>query len=81
MRGVEKAIPSVVGKQTVLTESAQIQVGARCAGEQEFARVVVDAGEDGLQISDADVLGENFAKHRADVLCELCALSLCVLCV
>lgn len=34
MRGVEKAIPSVVGKQTVATESAQIHVVARCAGEQ-----------------------------------------------
>ncbi|HKW35389.1 MAG TPA: hypothetical protein VJN92_20420 [Candidatus Acidoferrum sp.] len=34
MRGVEKAIPSVVGKQKVPTESAQIHVVARCAGEQ-----------------------------------------------
>jgi len=34
MRGVEKAIPRVVGKQTVVTESAQIHVVARCAGEQ-----------------------------------------------
>lgn len=34
MRGVEKAIPSIVGKQTVVTESAQIHVFARCAGEQ-----------------------------------------------
>src|SRR6201981_2979382 len=34
MRGVEKAIPSVVGKQTVAAESAQIHVVARCAGEQ-----------------------------------------------
>jgi recombination protein RecA len=34
MRGVENAIPSIVGKQTVVTESAQIHVVARCAGEQ-----------------------------------------------
>src|SRR5260370_16146667 len=34
MRGVEKAIPSIVGKQTVAAESAQIPVVARCAGEQ-----------------------------------------------
>ena len=34
MRGVEKAIPSIVGKQTVVTESAQIHVIARCSGEQ-----------------------------------------------
>lgn len=34
MRGVEKAIPSIVGKQTVVTESAQIHIVARCAGEQ-----------------------------------------------
>ena len=35
MRGVEKAIPSIVGKQTVAAESAQIHVVARCAGEQD----------------------------------------------
>ena len=34
MRGVEKAIPSIVGKQTVAAESAQIHVVSRCAGEQ-----------------------------------------------
>src|SRR6266513_5417722 len=34
MRGVENAIPSIVGKQTVVTESAQIHVVARCAEEQ-----------------------------------------------
>lgn len=34
MRGVEKAIPSLVGKQKVVTESAQIHLVARCAGEQ-----------------------------------------------
>ena len=34
MRGVEKAIPSIVGKQSVAAESAQIHVVARCAGEQ-----------------------------------------------
>jgi recombination protein RecA len=34
MRGVEKAIPSIVGKQTVAAESAQIHVVARCTGEQ-----------------------------------------------
>src|ERR1700746_1510681 len=34
MRGVEKAIPSIVGKQTVAAEFAQIHVVARCAGEQ-----------------------------------------------
>src|SRR5438445_7840628 len=34
MRGIEKAIPSIVGKQTVAAESAQIHVVARCAGEQ-----------------------------------------------
>jgi recombination protein RecA len=33
MRGVDKAIPSLIGKQA-LTESAQIHVVARCAGEQ-----------------------------------------------
>jgi recombination protein RecA len=34
MRGVEKAIPSLVGKQTMTAESAQIHIVARCAGEQ-----------------------------------------------
>src|SRR5438445_13155363 len=34
MRGVEKAIPSIVGKQTVAAGSAQIHVVARFAGEQ-----------------------------------------------
>ena len=34
MHGVEKAIPAIVGKQTVVAESAQIHVVARCAGEQ-----------------------------------------------
>src|SRR5690242_11353427 len=34
MRGVENAIPSIVGKQSVVTESAQIHVVPRCAGEQ-----------------------------------------------
>src|SRR5262245_17016438 len=34
MRGVENAIPAIVGKQPVVTESAQIHVVARCAGEQ-----------------------------------------------
>jgi recombination protein RecA len=33
MRGVEKAIPSILGKQTA-AESAQIHVVARCPGEQ-----------------------------------------------
>jgi recombination protein RecA len=34
MRGVDKAIPSLVGKQAAFAESAQIHVVARCAGEQ-----------------------------------------------
>jgi recombination protein RecA len=34
MRGVDKAIPSLIGKQTTFAESAQIHVVARCAGEQ-----------------------------------------------
>lgn len=34
MRGVDKAIPSLVGKQAVSAESAQIHIVARCAGEQ-----------------------------------------------
>jgi hypothetical protein len=34
MRGVDKAIPSLVGKQAAFAESAQIHVIARCAGEQ-----------------------------------------------
>ena len=34
MRGVDKAIPSLVGKQAAFAESAQIRVIARCAGEQ-----------------------------------------------
>jgi recombination protein RecA len=34
MRGVDKAIPGLVGKQTAFAESAQIHVVARCAGEQ-----------------------------------------------
>jgi recombination protein RecA len=34
MRGVENAIPSIVGKQAVVTEPAHIHVVARCAGEQ-----------------------------------------------
>jgi recombination protein RecA len=34
MRGVDKAIPSLVGRQGPPTESAQIHVVARCAGEQ-----------------------------------------------
>jgi recombination protein RecA len=34
MRGVDKAIPSLIGKQTALAETAQLQVVTRCAGEQ-----------------------------------------------
>jgi hypothetical protein len=34
MRGVDQAIPSLIGKQTPFAESAQIHVVARCAGEQ-----------------------------------------------
>src|SRR5579863_5484473 len=34
MRGVEQAIPSVLGRQRAPVESAQIHVVARCAGEQ-----------------------------------------------
>jgi recombination protein RecA len=34
MRGVDKAIPSLVGKQAAFADSAQIHVVARCAGEQ-----------------------------------------------
>src|SRR5256884_5859037 len=34
MRGVEKAIPSIVGKQPAFAESGRIHVLARCAGEQ-----------------------------------------------
>src|SRR5258708_1430750 len=34
MRGVEKAIPSLGGKQAVFAESAQLHVVARCTGEQ-----------------------------------------------
>ena len=38
MRGVEKAIPSIVGKQTVAAESAQIHVVSRCAEQVERDR-------------------------------------------
>jgi recombination protein RecA len=34
MRGVDRAIPSLVGKQAAFAESAQLHVVARCAGEQ-----------------------------------------------
>jgi len=34
MRGVDKAIPSLVGKQTAFAKSVQLNVVARCAGEQ-----------------------------------------------
>src|SRR5467141_488328 len=34
MRGVDKAIPSLVGKQAAFADSAQIHLVARCAGEQ-----------------------------------------------
>jgi hypothetical protein len=34
MRGVDQAIPSLIGKPTAFAESAQIHVVARCAGEQ-----------------------------------------------
>src|SRR5262249_41651889 len=34
MRGVDKAIPGLVGKQTTFAESTRIHVVARCAGEQ-----------------------------------------------
>jgi hypothetical protein len=34
MRGVDKAIPGLVGKQTASAESARIHVVAQCAGEQ-----------------------------------------------
>jgi len=34
MRGVDKAIPGLVGKQAPFAESTQIHVVARCAGEQ-----------------------------------------------
>jgi recombination protein RecA len=34
MRGVDKAIPSLIGKQAASAKPAQLQVVARCAGEQ-----------------------------------------------
>src|SRR5262249_54401906 len=34
MRGVDKAIPGLVGKQAAFAESTRIHVVARCAGEQ-----------------------------------------------
>ena len=34
MRGVDKAIPGLIGKQTAFAESTRIHVIARCAGEQ-----------------------------------------------
>jgi recombination protein RecA len=34
MRGVDQAIPSLVGRQAAFAESAQLRVVARCAGEQ-----------------------------------------------
>lgn len=34
MRGVDKAIPSLVGKQTASAETSQIHIVARCGGEQ-----------------------------------------------
>ncbi len=34
MHGVDKAIPSLVGKQAAFAESAQLHLVARCAGEQ-----------------------------------------------
>jgi recombination protein RecA len=34
MRGVEKAIPAIVGRQTAIAEPPGIQVVARCTGEQ-----------------------------------------------
>src|SRR5947199_3010738 len=34
MRGVDKSIPGLVGKQAPFAESAQLHVVARCAGEQ-----------------------------------------------
>src|SRR5215472_13750548 len=34
MRGVDKAIPGLVGKQTAFAEATRIHVVARCAGEQ-----------------------------------------------
>src|SRR5215831_6709210 len=34
MRGVDKAIPGLVGKQTAFADSTRIHVVARCAGEQ-----------------------------------------------
>jgi len=34
MRGVETAIPSIVGRRTVVAEPAQVHLLARCAGEQ-----------------------------------------------
>jgi recombination protein RecA len=34
MRGVDKAIPSLIGKQAASANSAQLHVVARCAGEQ-----------------------------------------------
>jgi recombination protein RecA len=34
MRGVDQAIPSLIGKQAAFAESAQLHVVARCAGEQ-----------------------------------------------
>src|SRR5207237_1371437 len=34
MRGVDKAIPGLVGKQAAFSESTRVHVVARCAGEQ-----------------------------------------------
>src|ERR1700756_4159702 len=33
----------------------------------EFARAVVEAREDGLQVGDADVFGKDISEHRAEI--------------
>src|SRR6266849_5772649 len=36
----------------------------------KFAGVVVEAGENGLEVGNADVFGQDFADHRAKVRCQ-----------
>src|SRR5207302_9339775 len=56
---------------TISAMGAGLPHSTLCADEpREFAGVVVEAGEDGLQVGDADVLGEDLAEHGAKIRAE-----------
>src|SRR5260370_33668154 len=46
---------------------ATLSLSADADKAGEFARIIIEAGEDGVQVGNADVLGQNFTQNRAKI--------------